>query len=121
VYENVARAKLAARTAEQPHDAISCVYAADRRARLIGPAAPVNFAGCNSGNTNLRALGTPDRPIAVVDGGWRAPECLTGRHNRRSRFRLTHDPAEQRTIARGNKCRQRQRQGKDGEKVRQLT
>lgn len=62
--------------AKQPHQAVPGVDGANNRARLIGPAGAVHFAGGNAGNPYLRAFGAPHRAIAIPNRDGRAGEGL---------------------------------------------
>ncbi len=55
----------AARSAEDAHEPIASVDRVDRRARLIGPASSVHFAGRDAGDPHLRSLGAPYGPVPV--------------------------------------------------------
>lgn len=58
-----------ARTAEYLHERIARLDGGTLRARLIGAASAVNFAGGNTGDPQTRAFLAPDWPIAIPDMG----------------------------------------------------
>lgn len=71
----------AAARAQQRHQMIARRDRVSRRARMPRTARPVHFARCDAGQTDMRPLGAPDRPVAVPNRGWGAVERLTGRNN----------------------------------------
>jgi len=73
-----------ARTAEDLNERIARFDCRTLRARLIGAAGTVDFAGGNTGNPQARAFLAPDWPIAIPDMGRCTGKGLPGgNHGRR--------------------------------------
>ena len=77
----MASRSLAFGTAKQPHQPIARFHAANRGARLIASAAPVDLSGSNAGNPDPRPLSTPDRTVTIPDSNRRAGEDRASRNN----------------------------------------
>lgn len=66
---------------EQPHEPIARLCPAHVRAGMISAAAAVHLSSGHAGDPDPRSFGTPDRPVAVPHGCWRASEGLSGSDN----------------------------------------
>ena len=82
--------ELPLRTPEQPHEPVARLYPADARTWMIAATAAVHLTRGHARNSDPRALGAPDRPVAVPNGCWRASEGLSGRDNLESQVEQHH-------------------------------
>lgn len=79
-HEDMTFASTPDRNTHQLHQLVAGSLGADDGAGLVVAACAIHLARGDAGEANARSLGTPYRPVAIVDRGWRAGEGLAGRN-----------------------------------------
>ncbi|MBB6190856.1 hypothetical protein FHS51_001076 [Sphingobium wenxiniae] len=83
------------RTADQTDQRITGLLGRCLRAWVIGPAGAIHFSRCDTRQTDARAFGAPDRPIAVPHPDGRAGEGFSrgrdGRNGKQQKIENRHD------------------------------
>jgi hypothetical protein len=92
-------AAYAGRPPNQAHQRISRFLSGGSGARLVISAGAVYFPRGNAGEPDARALGAPDRPIAVPDASWSTIEGLAGRNDSSRGEEQTHNVAERKNAS----------------------
>lgn len=90
--ENVSRPVSPLRFAKQAGEMITRGDRVGLRARMARTATPVHLARRDARETDVRAFGAPDRPVAIPDRDRRASEDLAGRDDRGEKEQAEHHP-----------------------------